>query len=131
MAATSGGAFLLYFLVGLMGYLMFSNCVCDNISVSFGPTPFVAIGQFFVVLSVTFGYPTNVWPCRDALIELIYPFFVKRGPDGAVPEPSLLLKRIVALAIILVAALIAWFQPPFQSVLSVIGPSPATITCSC
>ena len=66
-------AFLLYFFVGMAGYLLFSNCVCNNISVTFGENWFIAVGQFFVVLSVAFGTPTNVWPCRDALLEMIYP----------------------------------------------------------
>ena len=55
---------LLYLFVGLLGYLQFSNCVCNNISVSFGPSGWVAVGQSFVVFSVIAGYPTNTWPCR-------------------------------------------------------------------
>ena len=44
------------------------NCVCNNISVSFGPSGWVAVGQSFVVFSVIAGYPTNTWPCRDAVL---------------------------------------------------------------
>ena len=59
---------MLYLFVGLLGYLQFSNCVCNNISVSFGPSGWVAVGQSFVVFSVIAGYPTNTWPCRDAVL---------------------------------------------------------------
>ena len=38
-----------------------------------GPSAWVAVGQSFVVFSVVAGYPTNTWPCRDALLELIWP----------------------------------------------------------
>jgi hypothetical protein len=55
MGTTAGTSFLLYFFVGMMGYLMFSNCVCNNISVSFGPNPWIAVCQAFVVMSVSFG----------------------------------------------------------------------------
>ena len=54
--------------VVLLGYLQFSTCVCNNISVSFGPSGWVAVGQSFVVFSVIAGYPTNTWPCRDAVL---------------------------------------------------------------
>jgi amino acid permease len=73
MGTTGTVSFFLYFFVGMMGYLMFGNCVCNNISVSFGPNPWIAVAQAFVVCSVTAGYPTNVWPCRDAILELVYP----------------------------------------------------------
>ena len=43
VACTCG---MIYFFVGLMGYLQFSNCVCSNISVSFGPNGWVAVGQY-------------------------------------------------------------------------------------
>lgn len=68
MSACAGLSALLYLFVGLLGYLQFSNCVCNNISVSFGPSGWVAVGQSFVVFSVIAGYPTNTWPCRDAVL---------------------------------------------------------------
>ena len=78
MGGVCTGSLLLYELVGVAGYLMFGACVCDNISVSFGPSVMVAVGQGFVVLSVCTGYATLAWPCRDAVLELCYPLYLSR-----------------------------------------------------
>lgn len=130
MGTTGTVSFFLYFFVGMMGYLMFGNCVCNNISVSFGPNPWIAVAQAFVVCSVTAGYPTNVWPCRDAILELVYPHTCgkhKKWTDdlldenGDPPMPPLWLKRVTSVCIILAASTIAFFNPPFQDVLAIIG----------
>ena len=60
-----------------------------------------------MVTSVCCGYPTLAWPCRDALLELLYPLYL-RATGAEAREPSLLLKRAVALLIVLVASAVAW-----------------------
>ena len=120
MAGVAGGSLALYYVVGLTGYLLFSNCVCDNISLSFGSSNFVAVGQLFVVLSVCCGYPTVCWPCRDALLELTYPLFLKITKSSP-REPSMLLKRCTAIFIVATGSTIAWFDPPFGTVLALLG----------
>jgi amino acid permease len=147
MAGVCGGSLLLYMTVGLTGYLMFGACVCDNISLSFGPSVPIAVGQGFVVASVCCGYATLCWPCRDALLELLYPLYLKyrrrrhrrssdldvpakRGDSdwdaattfaAAPPPPSLPLKRMAALLVIASAASVAWFDPPFAALLAILG----------
>lgn len=128
MGGVTVGSLTLYLLVGLTGYLMFGTCVCDNISLSFGPSIFVAVGQGFVIASVSTGYATLCWPCRDAILDLLYPVYLRiyydrhdiLAPDP-LPEPSLTLKRVVALLVCLTAAFVAWFDPPFAAVLAVLG----------
>ena len=77
MGGVCSGSLGLYYFVGLTGYLLFGNCVCDNISISFGPDGWVAVGQGFVVTSVCCGYATVCWPCRDALLDIFYPLYLK------------------------------------------------------
>ena len=88
------------------------------------------VQQFFVVLSVAFGTPTNVWPCRDALLEMLYPLTCGRhqtwddaGLDehGNPPIHPLWVKRLLSGILVLLAALISFFDPPFQDVLALIG----------
>jgi amino acid permease len=43
------------------------------------------------------------------------------SPADTVLEPSLTLKRVVALLVCLTAATVAWFDPPFAAVLAVLG----------
>ena len=131
MGGVLGGSMSLYLFVGLTGYLMFGTCVCDNISVSFGPNVYVAIGQGFVVTSVCCGYATLAWPCRDAILELSYPVYLKCIGEGAggkdsgslavERKPTLLTKRLVVLAVVLSASTVAWFDPPFGAVISILG----------
>lgn len=128
MGGVCAGSLTLYLAVGLTGYLMFGTCVCDNISLSFGPSVLVAVGQGFVVASVSTGYATLCWPCRDAILDLFYPVYLRVYYDSAdvqtpdpLPEPSLTLKRVVALLVCLTAAFVAWFDPPFAAVLAVLG----------
>ena len=42
----------LYLFVGLTGYLLFGTCVCDNISLSFGPNVYVAVGQVAISIII-------------------------------------------------------------------------------
>lgn len=127
-----------------------------------GPSVLVAIGQGFVVTSVSCGYATLCWPCRDAILDLCYPLYLRAigeakvvdstqdGPYSAVTaappdapasdsdgvataaastsegrgktrEPSMLLKRVVSLLIVLSASTVAWFDPPFGAVISILG----------
>jgi hypothetical protein len=106
--------------------------VCDNVSISFGSNPLVAVGQGFVVLSVCCGYPTVCWPCRDALLDMLHAPCRRwalgerrRGSvaaaTGASREPPLRLKRAVATAIVFSASFVAWFDPPFGSVIALLG----------
>ena len=121
----------------------------------------VAIGQGFVVTSVSCGYATLCWPCRDAILDLCYPLYLRAigeapavdstqdgpysavtaappdapapGSDGAAittaamsaggepRAPSMLLKRVVSLLIVLSASSVAWFDPPFGAVISILG----------
>jgi hypothetical protein len=46
---------------------MFGTCVCSNISLSFGESVWVAVGQGFVVISVCCGYPTVCWCANTCL----------------------------------------------------------------
>jgi hypothetical protein len=55
--------------VGITGYVLFGACVCDNISVSFGPSVLVAIGQGFVVTSVCCGEWSGQLPIRERRAE--------------------------------------------------------------
>jgi amino acid permease len=128
MGGVCVGSLTLYLVVGLTGYLMFGTCVCDNISLSFGPSVLVAVGQGFVIASVSTGYATLCWPCRDAILDLLYPVCMRLYYDGAgisppdpLPNPSLTTKRVVALLVCLTAASVAWFDPPFAAVLAVLG----------
>eukprot|EP01043_Picozoa_sp_COSAG02_P062694 COSAG02_NODE_8712_length_2464_cov_2.186892_2_plen_155_part_00 len=122
----------------------------------------VAIGQGFVVTSVSCGYATLCWPCRDAILDLCYPLYLRAigeapvvdsaqdgpystvtaappdapapGSDGVATAtasmsdgggktrvPSMLLKRLLALLIVLSASSVAWFDPPFGAVVSILG----------
>ena len=56
---------------------MFGTCVCSNISLSFGESVWVAVGQGFVVTSVCCGYPTVCWCARASLPRAV-----------ASPQPS-------------------------------------------
>ena len=56
-------------MVGITGYVLFGACVCDNISVSFGPSVLVAIGQGFVVTSVCCGEWSGQLPIRERRAE--------------------------------------------------------------
>lgn len=96
MGGVCVGSLILYLVVGLTGYLMFGTCVCDNISLSFGPSILVAVGQGFVITSVSTGYATLCWPCRDAILDLAYPLYLRCyydshdiPPPETAPEPSM------------------------------------------
>ena len=121
MGTVAGTCAMIYLFVGLMGYLQFSNCVCSNISVSYGPSGWVAVGQAFVVFSVIAGYPTNCWPGRDAVLELVWPLCCRAGGSGQPSAPSLTVKRFVAVLFLIFASITAWFDPEFDQVLALIG----------
>ena len=84
---------VVYLLVAVSGYLQFSGNVCGTITESFetvgdqdalgnatsrsGSTGSVAstwvtVAQLLVVLSLGAGFPTALWPCRDAICFLLF-----------------------------------------------------------
>ena len=85
---------VVYLLVAVSGYLQFSGDVCGTITESFetvggqdGPlgndtsrsgstgsaaSTWVTVAQLLVVLSLGAGFPTALWPCRDAICFLLF-----------------------------------------------------------
>lgn len=82
--------------------------------------------------SVCCGYATLAWPCRDAILEITYPLYLQCIGEGGAGgkdsgslaierKPTMLTKRLVTLAVVLSAASVAWFNPPFGALLSILG----------
>lgn len=71
-----------------------------------------------MVFSVVAGYPTNAWPGRDAILELVWPLCCKSAPraTGQQSAPSLAVKRLVAALLMIAASITAWFDPEFDQV---------------
>lgn len=93
VAALQGFASLVYLLVAVPGYLQFSNEVCGTITESFETlgrqdrlgnhtsvsgsvgsvaSTWVTVAQILVVISLGAGFPTALWPCRDAICFVLF-----------------------------------------------------------
>ena len=88
---------VIYLVVGVMGYMLFSSDVCDSIAASFeivrvnstdisrpagaNGTELILV-HLLIILSLGAGFPTVLWPCRDAVA------YVMMGAPPPPPEPS-------------------------------------------
>lgn len=93
MSALQGCVSVVYMLVAVSGYLQFSSDVCGTITESFETvgrhdapindtsrsgsassvaSTWVTVAQLLVVLSLGAGFPTALWPCRDAICFLLF-----------------------------------------------------------
>lgn len=104
LGALQGFVSVVYMLVAVSGYLQFSSDVCGTITESFetvgrydapsnGTTrsespssvasTWVTVAQLLVVLSLSAGFPTALWPCRDAICFLLFGGSSKLAQDSA------------------------------------------------
>jgi len=62
-----GMSFVLYFTVGLFGYLQFRDDVVSNILNNYTENndPFVIIGRVSIALAIALGFPMSSWPFRN------------------------------------------------------------------
>ncbi|KAI9099972.1 transmembrane amino acid transporter protein-domain-containing protein, partial [Phlyctochytrium arcticum] len=66
-----GGAFSIYELVGILGYLTFGNGISSNIITEYPPTPFIMGGQLAYTILVLLSYPLQCHPCRASLDKVL------------------------------------------------------------
>ncbi|KAL2754093.1 hypothetical protein ACRALDRAFT_2109730 [Sodiomyces alcalophilus JCM 7366] len=66
VSTSIGSAASIYVLVAITGYLTFGNAVSGNIVSMYDPSNAIVIGQFGIVLLVTFSIPLQVFPCRSS-----------------------------------------------------------------
>ena len=75
----------------------------------------VAAAQGCVLFGVIGGFPTSIWPCRDAILDLCAP----AGKRGA--AFSMLTKRLLTTAIIWTGTVVSFLVDDLGAVIEIIG----------
>ena len=109
---------VVYTLVAVAGYLQFSGAVCGTITESFeeinDPT-FVTISQILVIISLGAGFPTALWPCRDAVCFLLF-----GGPPNAY-QGGETTARVICVAVWASSCAMAMSSRDLDEVLELVG----------
>ena len=139
---------VVYLAVAVSGYLQFSANVCGTITESFetlaqsaseggggdflnttsagggvqqsGAATWVTVSQLLVVLSLGAGFPTTLWPCRDAICFLLF---------GGAPSPQqggAATRACICVMVWASSCAVAMFVSGLDEVLEVVG---ATVSC--
>eukprot|EP01043_Picozoa_sp_COSAG02_P001457 COSAG02_NODE_31_length_50774_cov_1928.118204_10_plen_254_part_00 len=151
-AAPQGFATVVYILVAVTGYLQFSSDVCGTITESFetvgrhdAPTndtsrsgstssvasTWVTVAQLLVVLSLGAGFPTALWPCRDAICFLLFDSFTgassKLAQDSAVRACICVIVWGASCGVALVVAASGQHGYQLEDVLELVGAAVSSI----
>lgn len=71
ISGSIGSGFLVYQLVGSLGYLTFGNDVKPNVLSMYKLDAVLTFGRFAVVVLALFSYPLQCHPCRTCLLKVI------------------------------------------------------------
>lgn len=100
-----------YLVAGLFGQLTFPTSAAGNIMINYGKGLAIDVLLISMALSVVFGYPLMVFPCRDAIDNLLFPL----------REKSYIRLAVESMLIITLTYAIAALIPSFSTLLGLSG----------
>jgi amino acid permease len=115
-------AYIVYLVIGVIGYLSFGNKVSSNIIQAYPPGLMVTFGQISIGMLALFTFPLQCHPCRISL-DKILPFSSK---DGSISTNRY---RLITVSILITSYTLAICVNNLSTVLSVVGATGSTTIC--
>jgi amino acid permease len=112
-------SFIVYQIIGIIGYLTFGNSVKSNIIAMYPHGAFVTGGQLAIAILVLLSYPLQCHPCRASLEKVLF----------ATSYSSKRKYLLMTIGIMIFSYLIAISVSNLSTVLSFVGATGSTTIC--
>ncbi|KNE70117.1 hypothetical protein AMAG_15092 [Allomyces macrogynus ATCC 38327] len=85
ISSACSAALIVYYVIGVLGYLQFGDGVAGNIITMYPVTPVVTFGRLALAILFVFSYPIQAHPCRTSLTKVLLHVSGPQPPESDTP----------------------------------------------